>query len=868
MNRCYAHIFHWVRCSETAAAVTRPFPQRRLGGMRCVLLLLALIPLTAKAYTPPQYVQGQRVYRVPNQTDVVTAQTLSAATEAEHPVVVIFANNVVDNERGVDWSSDTEDAIEDTWVLWSRNPDFQADTTSVVLIGMDEHEIRILTGSNWDVDLGLTGTDLSELTERHFVPQARAGNLDVAAQRTVTALDEEISRRIAWEAGTEDRLRAAEGERRAGEARMAQLEQERREADTRLAIEREQQRATLRRGVTVAGIGFMGFAVLGGAGLFAGTRRRRRQDAATALNASITSMTKRLSKANALVADLRLQSDARDGVLALRLKGPDTNTLLGAVTGALDHIQVRLNAMRHHLDRINAKAQDVGVFDADALDGLKKELEAGFTYTPEAKRDKLFADSAPIEIDFPTFEAELQVRYAEAKAGWNRLLDAVDASMRRASDDLPLDGLQQAMGLVQALDLPLGWVQPHPLYADVDTAIAELDALRTSDPIHYLDVMDNIHHAEDAVINALHAIQEDRKLVLLARDHAESLTTPLNIVLEDDQNPDEAIAIAEDATEAFERHLSAVSELEVVAQAGDVAIAAWDEVTTRHARIAEAVQTLPTRLKTATADIGAIVARREQERTELGRLSEQHKNLADATKELEEAAVDVDQATDALRDAHAAYNRHALVTAMGAVELAVAEQEEALEDLKELRILTQQLVRSRVQAVTLWDSLDAMRLKMLAELTAISSPTVDGNKLLLSGDSARDSLRGEWEHAGDWRQRAVRVKQVSSAWRSAVTKEKQRINAARAAKLARETARARTSSTSWGSSRSSNASSGSSRSSGSWGSSSSSSSSRSGSSSYSSSRSRSSGSSYSSSSSRSGGSSFKSSGGRSGGSKW
>jgi tetratricopeptide (TPR) repeat protein len=835
--------------------------------MRCALLLLALLPLTARAYTPPAYVEGQRVYRVPNGVDVVTTRTLSAVAEAEHPVVVVFANNVVDNERGVAWSSDTEDAIEDTWALWSRNPDFQADTTSVVLIGMDEREIRILTGSNWDVDLGLTGSALSELTERHFVPQARAGNLDVAAQRTVTALDEEISRRIAWEAGAEDRVRAAEGERRAREARMAQLEQERREAQTRLAIEREEQRATLRRGVTVAGTGFMGFAALGGAGLFAGSRRRRRQQAATKLNAAITTMTERLSKANELVADLRLQSDARDGVLALRLKGPDTNTLLDAVTGALDHIQVRLNAMRHHLDRIVAKAKVVGAFDADTLDALRKELETGCPYAPQAKRDKLFAESKPIEVDFPTFEAELQVRYDEAKAGWNRLLDAVDASMRRASDDLPLDGLQQAMGLVQALDLPFGWVQPHPLYADVDVAMAELDALRTSDPIHYLDVMDNIHEAEDAVIGALHAIQEDRKLVLLARDHAESLTTPLNIVLEDDQNPDEAIALAEDATETFEGHLSAVSDLEVVAQAGDDAIAAWDEVTSRHERIAEAVQTLPTRLKTATADIGAIVARREQERSELGRLSEHHKNIAHATKELEEAAVDVDQATDALRDAHAAYNRRALVTALGAVELAVAEQEEALEDLKELRIVTQGLVRSREKTVTLWDSLDAMRLKMLAELSAMSSPTSGHNNLLRPGDSARDSLRGEWDYAGDWTLRATRVKQISSAWRSAVSKEKQRINDAEAARLARQAARTRTSSTSWGSSGSSGRSRSSSRS-GSWGSSSRSSSSRSGSSSYSSSRSRSSGSSYSSSSSRSGGSSFKSSSGRSGGSKW
>ncbi|MFT6374605.1 MAG: hypothetical protein ACJARS_001248, partial [bacterium] len=215
--------------------------------------MLALIPFSAVAYTPPAFVDGQRVYLVPDDTSVVTTHTLAAAAEAEHPVVVVFANNVVDNERGAEWSSDTEDAIEDTWALWSQEADFQADITSVVLIGMDDREIRILTGSTWDADLGLTGAALSELTKRHFVPQARAGNLDVATQRTVAALDQEISRRIAWEAGSEDRLRVEEGDRRAREARMAQLEQERREDQTRLAIQLEGQRDTLRLGVTVAG---------------------------------------------------------------------------------------------------------------------------------------------------------------------------------------------------------------------------------------------------------------------------------------------------------------------------------------------------------------------------------------------------------------------------------------------------------------------------------------------------------------------------------------------------------------------------------------------------------------------------------------
>ncbi|MFT6232060.1 MAG: tetratricopeptide (TPR) repeat protein [Myxococcota bacterium] len=828
--------------------------------------MLALIPFSAVAYTPPAFVDGQRVYLVPDDTSVVTTHTLAAAAEAEHPVVVVFANNVVDNERGAEWSSDTEDAIEDTWALWSQEADFQADITSVVLIGMDDREIRILTGSTWDADLGLTGAALSELTKRHFVPQARAGNLDVATQRTVAALDQEISRRIAWEAGSEDRLRVEEGDRRAREARMAQLEQERREDQTRLAIQLEGQRDTLRLGVTVAGVVFIGFGSFGAIGLFVGTRRRRRQRASRRLRTAVSAMTQRLATANELVADLRLQSDARDGVLALRLKGPYTNFLLDSVTEALDHIQVRLNAMRHHLDRIVTKAKAVSAFNAASFNALRRELENGFIYAPETARDKLFAQSEPIVVDFPVFEAELQVRYDEANAGWNRLLDAVDASMRRSSDDLPLHGLQQAMGLVQALDLPLGWVKPHPLFEDVDAAMAELDALRISDPVHYLDVMDNIHQAEDTVIDALHAIQQNRNAVLLARDHAESLTTPNNVVLEDDQNPDEAIALAEDATETFEGYIRAVSDLELVSDAGDVAIAAWDEVTTRHERIALAFQTLPTGLLTATTDIAALVSRREQERVELRRLSDHHKNLADATEEMEEASVDVDQATDALRDAHAAFNRKALVTALGAIELAVAEQEEALEDLQEMRVLTQQLVRNRDQVVTLWDSLDALRMKMTAELVAMSSPLAGRGAIFRPGDAARDALLGEWEHAGDWQLRAVRVKQISSAWRSEVANEKQRIDKAAANALALSRSRARTSSGFWGSSESSSGM----RSAGSsWGSSTSrSSSSSSSSSSYSSSRSRSGSSSYSSSSSRSGGSSYKPSGGRSGGSKW
>lgn len=832
--------------------------------MRFLLSVFCLVATSAQAYTPPEYQLDQLVYVVPDDTELSTEETLTAAENATHPVVVVFANDVMDDERE-DWASETEDAIEDTWEAWSGLDSFAADVTSVILVGLDSREVLILTGSDWDADLELRGGVLSRLTESNFVPQARAGNIDKATALTIAALDKAIVDALAWKAGAPERARIAALEAARREEALARAAEERRLAEAEAARQRELRRRDLHRWLGYASVVMVLGAIFAGLLLLVGARRRKRWEAAQKLDEALNDMLVRLDRAESKVADLRVDSDARDGVLGLRLKGDVTKALLAEVTSSLDWIHVRLSALRSHLTTIEAKARDIGALNGAAMVQLQDELSGAFRWTPPDDDGDLFNPPKPVDVDLASFEAELQARYELARDGWARLTDAVHSSLRQACDDLPADGLHELRGRAQAMGLPESWVRAHPLHGDLTAIYNELDQVRVADPVRYLDALDGIQSHEDELLDQIDHLETLRAELASDRDSLGGWQPPAGVVLEEGQDPREAIAQATDAEAELAQLLQAHGPFDEVVAAGDRARAAWDVATERARRVATAVQFGRQRLESIAARIDALTERRRQEQRELAELSRVHANLAAAMVELDEASEDIRQGEFAVSWAREAMERGAIVTALDRAEEAVNEHEEALTDLAELRTATQALRDARQLAVSVWSTLDEVRAQ---QMRALSNPksTVD-NRLLKKGDALRTELQREWDSAGDWSSRARRVTAVLSLWRDAVREDNEKY----ARKLAREAAEAAARAQRYSSSSRSYSSSSSSRSSSSrsssWGSS------RKSRSSYSSSRSsrrssRSSGSSYSSRKSRSGGSSFSSRKSRSGGSRW
>ncbi len=84
-----------------------------------------------------------------------TADTEAAVRDARATFrVVVFAE--VGADKGA-WASATERATEETWEAWASAPSFSPSEDVLVVLALDDREVRVKTGSRWDADYGLWG---------------------------------------------------------------------------------------------------------------------------------------------------------------------------------------------------------------------------------------------------------------------------------------------------------------------------------------------------------------------------------------------------------------------------------------------------------------------------------------------------------------------------------------------------------------------------------------------------------------------------------------------------------------------------------------------------------------------------------------
>ncbi|MFK7930848.1 MAG: hypothetical protein AB8H79_21875 [Myxococcota bacterium] len=160
----------------------------------CVLLVAAVIVLglgvcpTAHAYEPPPFSSSNDLHLSPEETPFRRVATDEALAEVQLPIYAVVAQRTDDSPRG-EWANSTEAAIERTWAAWMVDPAFDPAEAVLVLVDMGGRKTLIKTGSTWDAEFGLHNEELTRITERAFVPLAKAGNLDGALARTLSDID-------------------------------------------------------------------------------------------------------------------------------------------------------------------------------------------------------------------------------------------------------------------------------------------------------------------------------------------------------------------------------------------------------------------------------------------------------------------------------------------------------------------------------------------------------------------------------------------------------------------------------------------------------------------------------------------------------
>ena len=758
----------------------------QLSSLALSLALAAASP-AAQALELPPFEPGQRVYLVPDDFRFPTQAVRQAVGEVEHPVYVVVYEQVIDGTIESGHESETEDAIEALWAEWRTAAGlleapaaggYDGTEGSLVLLAMDDREVRVVTGTRWDSELSLHNDALLPIIDQHFMPMAQAGDYDGGLAALVTGLDTHIGDRIEAAARREIELAEAR-ERAAREAAEAQ----------RRAIERDEAIGRwLRWGGALVALGLL---LLGLLVVRLGAVRSRRQ-----FEEVEARLLAQLETADAIFADFRIDVELRDRIVDLRLKGPVTTALYEEVSHSLDEIQVGLSGLRRHVEECRSTAQQrAGFFGQKPWKEAWLRVDGPLVVASAQVPDRLFpAPDQELKVEPAVFIRGLEERFATAKQGWKRVLDAVDASLHRADADLPRADLEAMLAELEQAGLPAVWVEDHPLYEDPRACWAELDTLRLEDPAAYLEALED-HIEDDDELEALvedlvHGVQSAKALVAAVQ---EPDVSGLDTIIDDPQRDPaptqsrvdaladqlQAIALAqlEPDPETFRSTLQelgeACEELADRKQSLVASVLGADE------RVAEASTKLD-KLETVFADA--------RQRTK--DLAGEHggASLEAAWHEVQDARTDLDEMRTLVSAARAQLDQRRHVMAEYSALRALDEHGEAVQNLTELAEVLEKMRRAKLEAEAIFASLASKRASSLSELEGLGK--YGGITRMAEGDLLFEKLQGDWRPGVpvDWVARHQRARAVLESWttqvgqaRAAQRAEQARIRAEREA---------------------------------------------------------------------------------------
>ncbi|MCO4747925.1 MAG: hypothetical protein KC912_24245, partial [Proteobacteria bacterium] len=856
--------------------------------------LLAVLSVPALAAPAPLCAD---VCVSPTSFEFRTDKTAEAVDGAERTFRVVVYSNVLDDGRG-SWESATERAIEDTWAAWTPVSGFDPESDVLIVLGIDDREVRVKTGSQWDADYGLWGRDILPLIDANFLPRAKAGDLDGGMAKLVTAVDEEIGRRVGFREAyiwrhahieeappvpglhtvpqtlkrslPESEAKAQElgyvvsvhaetlpGGRAGGTSStdamladsisvwknradlggrsvvmvsldegeilvspapewaqdiavkriqvgkdvddatldeaiigamatmeaMYEMKAEQREAIRKARAERvaakkaaeekriaeiAARRDTAMAWLTGTGIGVAGLMPVGGAGWWMSlvvAARRRFEQAAEARETALT-------QARANLDDLRLDVDMRERIVELKLKGPVTLQTLEDVGDAVATLHAGLDALDRQL--ADAKSQKPGStsLSTGAYDRLTAALDAELEIdTGEAQRKLFDGPTRVIRVEPSAFMAELDIDFADARAGWQRILDAVEASLHLAEQDLPITDLTMMRSQLAEAGMPESWLQTHPLVPSAELAWKKLDKKRVADPVHYLDELDAAIAEDDALEQVIaeligwqQSVEEAWKEV-----HAHSVDDLDTAFQDPTLAPGHRAAELEHFTAQFRAAVQSGNALDDARDCADIILTDGARLVAHLGDIRAAVADAERQVHAAAAAVDDTRSRRMTQAKELGKMLQSFvpQALSEAQQELKELDEDIGDAGAALQRAQSHLGASEHLEAVLAAAATVEEVEQGQKDLNELIAHLNEAVETKAKAEALWAGMAASRSSHQSRLAAYGSHA-SGLDLNL-GDAKLAALRSDWDGGpADWSARVDALTAVTHSWSQAV----------------------------------------------------------------------------------------------------
>ncbi len=681
---------------------------------------------TAWAFDAAEFHEEQPVQVAPEGFAFTTRATDDAAKKAKFPTYVVVYGDALEAGSG-GFGSATENATELTWKQWSMDPAFDPKESILIVLGMDEREVRVRMGSRWDAELGLHNDALLPIIDANFMPLAVAQDYDGGLAALVDGINTAVENGIWWET-----------------------------YGVALGL------------VGLGGGGALAVATVGG--FWAVNRRKQAEVVAAEFRQAVQEWRTKLDMAENKLTDLLMNVELRDQVLALKIKGERTKALLDEVTDELDELRLGIAALREHIERIEAQAKGNG--SASEWRASLAQLRSEFEFDTGRVSAGLFTPTTEkIMLDPEKFKTALEESWAVALAGWERLTDAVEASLRDASADLVAKDLDEALEKLKRERISLVWMDGHPLLPDREAAWAGLDEQRRADPVAYLDALENTLKTADTFEVRVDWLLAQRKGANEARAAAELPEVGehgLVFSVEAD-DPVAAMYEVEDAFSAFELALGVADPLALEA-ARDALFAACAEAKRRREDALIAVNRAPRVIDDASAKLASVQVELEAAAAKLDALRADHDegSLAPALAEVAQAKQDLSEGQAALEEAKKHLPGRDLVAADRFARAALDEHAQAAGNVVELCGIVSQLMSAKDSFQSAFGALDADRARFAELLLRIDQPATE----LAAGDQKLAALKPQLaENQGprDWKQVLEQVIAVRKAWSDRVS---------------------------------------------------------------------------------------------------
>lgn len=653
--------------------------------MLCVLLPVAL------AIQVPDFRSEERVYISPPGA-IPSSQLFAVVDDTGHRVFVLVFDEVKDGRIEQPWASETEEALEEVWSTWARADGFDASEDVVIVLGLDDREVRARAGSRWDADLGLHTEAMGLLIDEHFMPKAAVTDLDGALAALAVGVDAEIDQRLLW---------------RTWQSRLPWMP--------------------------------LPLAAVGGAAVW-GRRRRR---ARTAFEAEARAWLERLDRAEETLASFTMDVELRNRLIELRRDGPETDAACRRLAELIEEVRAGLAAQRRRVEAVQAGARAEGWESALAALSAPLEIDTG--------AHRLFDDPArKLHIEPQTLLAELESRYQEARALWSQLEEAVEMSLQPIQDLISDERLAAVTAKLQEEGLGGAWLTPHPLHPDLEEGLAELAKIQ-QDPYHFVAMREALLEAEEAYLEDVETL-----LSLLHTHRAHQVTPqPLPDLREPEVERLSALqaqAIALD--ERVRQMLLEPVSVDAFSAAVRESVTVASQITMLHNLFDGADEKATEAVRLADGYLEAVQAQHKTAAVKLDELRETLSagEVAVLQKEVDEAHEDIEQMKSALAAAKRQQQEQQPLACLRAMASVQQERREALEDIDQFGDALDAMMEARRSAAALAKTLDETRARHVARLQTSGLPQTSMQR----GDHTRSALEAQTDLDGAEQHRLIK----------------------------------------------------------------------------------------------------------------